>query len=80
MPRPTVDEIAGSIREGFPEARERVREAARDLADRGRIAGLQIRRRVRRAERLGRDNAFVMALVALGVGALVGWLLGRNRD
>ncbi len=68
------------IRDEIPELRERAREAASDLADRGRIAGLQIRRRIRRAEHLGRENAFVMALAALGVGLLVGWLLGRERD
>lgn len=80
MPRPSIDDIAGSIRDSIPQARERVRDAARDLADRGRIAGLQIRRRVRHAERIGRDNAFLMAVAALGIGILVGWALGRDRD
>jgi hypothetical protein len=80
MPRPTLDEIADSIRERAPEVRERVRDAARDIADRGRITGLEIRRRARRAERLGRENAFVMALAALGIGILVGWALTRDKD
>lgn len=79
MPR-SFDDIAGTIRETIPEARDRAREAARDLADRGRIAGLSIRRRLRRAERAGRDNAYVMAIAALGIGLLVGWLIGRERD
>lgn len=80
MPRPTIEEIASSVRENLPEARERVRVAARDLYDRGRIAGIEVKRRVRRAERLGRDNAFLMAAAALGIGVLVGWLLGRDRE
>lgn len=80
MPRPTIEEIAGSIRENLPEARERVKDAARDLYDRSRVAGIEMRRKIRRAERLGRDNAFLMALGALGIGVLVGYLFGKNRD
>jgi len=76
----TLDEIAGSIRETLPEARDRARDVARELADRGRIAGLEIRRRARRAQRLGRENAYVMALGALALGLLFGWLVGSRRD
>ncbi len=80
MPRPPLEDIAGSIRDSLPEIRERARETARELADRGRLAGFQIRRRLRRAERLGRENAYVMAFAAFGLGLLVGWLVGRERE
>ncbi len=71
---------APALEISLPEARERVKETARDLYDRSRVAGIELRRRMRRAERLGRDNAFLMALAALGIGILVGWAIGRDRE
>jgi len=76
-----VDLLAPQCEQYAPEFAVMAQETpARELADRGRIAGLEIRRRARRAQRLGRENAYVMALGALALGLLFGWLVGSRRD
>lgn len=83
-------DILGSVREGLKGAGERGGEMADVLADRveealesaearGRRVKKELERRWRTMDRAGRENAFVMALGALGVGLLVGWLIGRER-
>ena len=83
-------DILGSVREGMKAAGGRGEELAEALADRvedaltqaevrGRRLRKQMERHVKTVDRAGRDNAFLMALGALGVGLAVGWLIGRER-
>lgn len=89
-----LEEIAGSIREGACGTGEKVKEAVSEAAGRieealdhvkfeGRYLGRRVREelasRWKTVDRVGRENAFLMALGALGVGVLVGYLLGRDR-
>ncbi len=91
MAQKTVDRVVGTIREGFEEAGERVEAVAEkvetaleDAVAEGRHLKKKVRaelvRRWRTANQLGRENAFVMALGALGVGILIGYLISRDRD
>ena len=91
MARSRVDDIFGSMREGLSEAGEKGQDLARDVAarvedvlDDAGVQGKRIRkelaRRWKAVDRVGRDNAFVMAIAALGVGVLVGYLLSRGDD
>jgi hypothetical protein len=91
MARSRVDDILGSMREGLSEAGERGQDLARDVAarvedvlDDAGVQGKRIRRELARrwktVDRVGRDNAFVMAIAALGVGIVVGYLLSRDDD
>jgi ElaB/YqjD/DUF883 family membrane-anchored ribosome-binding protein len=84
-------DILGTVREGLSEVGTRGRDAAEAIADRvedaleqaearGRRARKELQRRWRTVDRVGRENAFLMAIGALGIGLLVGWLLGRERD
>lgn len=83
-------DILGSVREGMKVAGGRGEELAEALADRveealeqaevkGRRLRKQMERHVKTADRVGRENAFLMALGALGIGLVVGWLIGRER-
>lgn len=83
-------DILGSVREGMKAAGTRGEELAEVLADRvedaleqaearGRRLRKQMERHVKTADRVGRDNAFLMALAALAVGLAAGWLIGRER-
>ncbi len=87
---PMERDILGSVREGLKTAGGRGEELAEALADRvedalaeaesrGRRLRKQMERHVKTVDRAGRENAFLMALGALGVGVLVGWLIGRER-
>ena len=91
MARSRVDDILGSMREGFSEAGERGQDIAKEVAGRveevldgAGIQGKRIRRELARrwktVDRVGRDNAFVMAIAALGIGVVVGYLLSRDDD
>lgn len=94
MPQVDVDRIVGSIREGAGTVREKTQDAVEDVADKIEDAlekagteGRRIRREVkeelarrwRQVDRVGRENAFLMAAGALAVGVLVGWLISRDR-
>jgi hypothetical protein len=59
---------------------ERVEDALEDAGREGRRIRRELSRRWRAVDRVGRDNAFVMAVAALGVGILIGWLVTRDRD
>lgn len=39
----------------------------------------ELSKRWRQVDRVGRENAFLMAAGALAVGVLVGWLISRDR-
>jgi ElaB/YqjD/DUF883 family membrane-anchored ribosome-binding protein len=89
MGRSPAEELLGSVREGLSGASSKAQDAAEavakrveDVLDDAGVAGKRIRkelaRRWKTVDRVGRDNAFVMALGALGIGILVGYLLGRE--
>ncbi len=94
MSKVDVDRIVGSIRESAAVAREKTDDAVEDVADKiedalekagaeGRKLQRQVKeelaRRWRQVDRVGRENAFLMAAGALAVGVLVGWLVTRDR-
>lgn len=94
MPKVEIDQIVGSIRESAAHAREKSEDAIEDVADRiedaiekagteGRRLQREVKqelaRRWKQVDRVGRDNAFLMAAGALAVGVLVGWLVARDR-
>jgi ElaB/YqjD/DUF883 family membrane-anchored ribosome-binding protein len=94
MPKVDVEQIVGSIRESAASVRERSQDAVEDVADKIEDAlekagteGRKLRREVKeelsrrwkQVDRVGRDNAFLMATGALAVGILIGWLVTRDR-
>ena len=94
MPKVDVDQIVGSIRDSAAHVREKTEDAVEDVADRiedalekagteGRKLQREVKqelaRRWKQVDRVGRENAFVMAAGALAVGALIGWLIARDR-
>ena len=91
MARTRVGDIFGSMREGLSDAGEKGQELAKDVAERvedvldeAGVQGKRIRkelaRRWKTVDKAGRENAFVMAIAALGVGVVVGYLLSRDDD
>jgi ElaB/YqjD/DUF883 family membrane-anchored ribosome-binding protein len=89
------ESFAGSLREGAIDAGGRLQQAVAEVAgkiedslDEAKYEGRHLKRKVqaelvkrwKTVDRVGRDNAFLMALGALGVGIAVGYLLGRDRD
>lgn len=94
MPQVDVEKIVGSIRESAADVRAKTEDAVEDVADKiedalekagteGRNLQRQVKeelaRRWRQVDRVGRENAFLMAAGALAVGALIGWLIARDR-
>jgi len=59
---------------------EKVEDALEDAGREGRRIRRELSRRWKTVDRVGRDNAFVLAVGALGLGILVGWLVGRDRN
>jgi hypothetical protein len=55
-----------------------------DVLDEAGVQGKRIRKelahRWKAVDRVGRENAFVMAITALGIGIVVGYLLSRDDD
>lgn len=95
MPQVDVDRIVGSIRESASHVKEKTDDAVEDVADKiedalekagteGRRLQRQVKeelaRRWKQVDRVGRENAFLMAAGALAVGVLIGWLVTRDRD
>jgi hypothetical protein len=89
------ESFVGSLHEGAIDAGGRLQEAVaaaaakiEDSLEKVEHEGRHLKRRVqaelvrrwKTVDRAGRDNAFLMALGALGVGIAVGYLLGRDRD
>jgi ElaB/YqjD/DUF883 family membrane-anchored ribosome-binding protein len=81
----------GSVRDGLAGVSEKGQDIAEDVAERvedaleragkeGRKVKKELARRWQVVDKAGRENAFAMALGALGVGILVGYLLGRTDD
>ena len=94
MPQVDVDKIVGSIRENVASVHDKSQEAVEDVADKiedalekagteGRKLQRQVKeelaRRWKEVDRVGRENAFIMAAGALAVGVLIGWLVTRDR-
>ena len=94
MPQVDVDRIVGSIRDSAANVREKTQDAVEDVADKiedalekagteGRKLQREVKeelaRRWRQVDRVGRENAFLMAAGALAVGVLIGWLVTRDR-
>ena len=94
MPKVDVDRIVGSIRDSAVNVREQTQDAVEDVADKiedalekagteGRKLQREVKeelaRRWRQVDRVGRENAFLMAAGALAVGVLIGWLVTRDR-
>ena len=94
MPKVDVEQIVGSIRESAASVREKSQDAVEEVADKIEDAlekagteGRRLRREVKeelarrwkQVDRVGRDNAFLMAAGALAVGVLIGWLVTRDR-
>ena len=94
MPQVDVDKIIGSIRESAASVRDKSQDVVEDVADKieealekagteGRKLQREVKqelaRRWKQVDRVGRENAFVMAAGALAVGALIGWLIARDR-
>lgn len=84
-------DILGTMREGLHDAGTRGQKAAEVIAERvedvlqdagreGRRVRKELSRRWKTVDRVGRDNAFAMAVSALGIGILIGWLIARDRD
>ena len=89
------ESFVGSVREGAIDVGGRLQEAVTAVAGKiedsledAKYEGRHLKRKVqaelvrrwKTVDRAGRDNAFLMALGALGVGIAVGYLLGRNRE
>ena len=87
MARTRVDDILGTVREAGDRGQEIAAQVAAKVEDVLDEAGAQSRRirkelarRWRQVDRVGRDNAFVMAFGALAVGILIGYLVARDDD
>ena len=68
-----VHEVAGKIEEALDEARFEGRYLGRRVQE-------ELGRRWKSVDKVGRENAFVMAAGALVIGVLVGYLVSRDRD
>lgn len=94
MPKVDVEQIVGSIRDSAVNVREKTQDAVEDVADKieealekagteGRKLQREVKqelsRRWKQVDRVGRENAFLMAAGALAVGVLIGWLVSRDR-
>ncbi len=87
MARSRMDDILGSVRDAGDRGQEiasqvaaRVEDALDEAGVQGRRVRKELARRWKQVDRVGRDNAFVMAFGALAVGILIGWLVARDDD
>ena len=95
MGRKVPDPLLDSLREGAADAGGRVQEVVVDMAekiddvlDEARYEGIHLTKKVKQelvrrwqsVDRVGRENAFLMAFSALAVGLAIGYLLTRDRD
>ena len=87
MARTRVDDILGTVREAGDRGQEiaaqvaaKVEDVLDDAGAQGRRIRKELARRWRQVDRVGRDNAFVMAFGALAVGILIGYLVARDDD
>jgi ElaB/YqjD/DUF883 family membrane-anchored ribosome-binding protein len=82
-----MDDILGTVKGAGDRGQEiasqvaaRVEDALDEAGVQGKRVRKELARRWRQVDRVGRDNAFVMALGALAVGVLIGWLVARDGD
>jgi ElaB/YqjD/DUF883 family membrane-anchored ribosome-binding protein len=82
-----MDDILGTVRDAGDRGQEIAAQVAarvEDVLDEAGIQGKRVRKQLARqwkqVDRVGRDNAFVMAFGALAVGILIGFLVARDDD
>jgi ElaB/YqjD/DUF883 family membrane-anchored ribosome-binding protein len=82
-----MDDILGTVRDAGDRSQEIASQVAarvEDVLDEAGAQGKRVRkelaRRWKHVDRMGRDNAFVMAFGALAVGVLIGYLVARDDD
>ena len=87
MARSRMDDVLGTVKgagERGQEIAAQVAARVEDVLDEAGIQGKRVRRelsrRFKQVDRVGRDNAFVMAFGALAVGILIGYLVARDDD
>jgi ElaB/YqjD/DUF883 family membrane-anchored ribosome-binding protein len=87
MARSRMDDILGTVRDAGDRSQEIASQVAarvEDVLDEAGAQGKRVRkelaRRWKHVDRIGRDNAFVMAFGALAVGVLIGYLVARDDD
>jgi ElaB/YqjD/DUF883 family membrane-anchored ribosome-binding protein len=95
MVRSKFEDAVDAVREGVPQyaarggkayenLRGQVEEAIDDAAPEARRLkrrlGRAVSKRIDSVDRVGRENAFIMAVGALGIGIVIGYLLSRDRD
>ena len=87
MARSRMDDILGTVRDAGDRGQEIASQVAarvEDVLDEAGVQGKRVRkelaRRWKQVDRVGRDNAFVMAFGALAVGVLIGFLVARDDD
>ncbi len=87
MARSRMDEILGTVKGAGDRGQEIASQVAarvEDVLDEAGVQGRRVRRelsrRLKKVDRVGRDNAFVMAFGALAVGVLIGYLVARDDD
>ena len=87
MARTRMDDILGTVRDAGDRGQEIASQVAarvEDVLDEAGVQGKRVRkelaRRWKKVDRVGRDNAFVMAFGALAVGILIGFLVARDDD
>ncbi len=95
MPMKDSTGLVESLREGAAETGGRVQEAVAAVAEKiedaledAKYEGYHLKKKVQEelvrrwksVDRVGRENAFLMALGALAAGVAIGYLLRRGRD
>lgn len=95
MVRSKFEDVVDAVRDGAPQyavragkafdgLREDVEDAFGDAAPRARRMKRRIKqavtKRMESVDRAGRDNAFIMAVGALGMGLLIGYLIAKDSD
>ena len=90
-----IDQRMETVREVASAATERMKSAVDGIADQvqdaigkagpearrlGEKVSAELSRRYKAVDRAGRENAFLMALGALGIGVAIGYLLSRDDD
>jgi hypothetical protein len=79
-----MEDILGTVGDRGQEIASQVVSRVEDALDEAGVQGRRIRkeltRRWKQVDRVGRDNAFVMAFGALAVGILIGYLVARDDD
>lgn len=90
-----IDQGIGAIKDGASAAKDRMKSTVDGIADQvqeaigkagpearrlGEKVSAELSQRYKAADRVGRENPFLMAVGALGVGLVIGYLLSRDDD